>query len=139
MRRSGLWTALVLGGRFVTEFALVAGAAWAASTSPRNVLVAIVAGIVAALAVAAIWGVAIAPNARRRLRDPVRLALEIALFVLVALALDVVGHAVPAVVIAVAGVVAAVAVRFVREPAPPETASPTGRRRHRGAPQKPKR
>ncbi|HYJ75738.1 MAG TPA: DUF2568 domain-containing protein [Kineosporiaceae bacterium] len=110
-------TVVVLALRFGTELALVGGAAWAAaSTRPRVVVVAVAAGILAALAVAAVWGVAIAPNSRRRLADPLRLALEIVLFLVVAGGLAAVGHLPAAVVLAVAGVVAAVGVRFV-EPA----------------------
>jgi Protein of unknown function (DUF2568) len=124
MAASGVGTTLVLGARFLTELALVAGAAWAASTTPRNPVVAILTGIAAALAVAAVWSVAIAPASRRRVKDPVRLAIEIALFLLVALGLDVVGQVVAAVVLAVAGVAAAVGVRFVHAPpAPPRRTS----------------
>jgi hypothetical protein len=111
---------LVLGLRFVTELALVGGAAWAASTRPSNVLVAVVAGILAAVAVAAVWGVAIAPNSRRRLADPVRLVLEIALFVAVAAGLAAVDHVPAAVVLAVVGAATAVAVRFVEEARGPD-------------------
>jgi Protein of unknown function (DUF2568) len=112
-RRVGPGATLVLGLRFVTEMALVGGAAWAASTRPGNVLVAVGAGILAALAVAAVWGVAIAPNSRRRLADPLRLALEIALFGAVAAGLAAVDHVPAAVALAVVGSATAVAVRFV--------------------------
>jgi hypothetical protein len=106
-------TVVVLALRFGTELALVGGAAWAASTRPRVVVVAVAAGILAALAVAAVWGVAIAPNSRRRLADPLRLVLEILLFLVVAGGLAAVGHLPAAVVLVVAGVAAAVGVRFV--------------------------
>jgi uncharacterized protein DUF2568 len=133
MAASGVGTTLVLGARFLTELALVAGAAWAASTTPRNPIVAILAGIAASLAVAAVWSVAIAPASGRRVKDPVRLALEIALFLLVALGLDVVGHVVAAVVLAVAGVAAAVGVRFVHVPGLAQAGAGTPGRRPRGA------
>jgi hypothetical protein len=116
-RSPGLLTAFVLALRFVTELLLVGGAAWAASTRPRGVVVAVAAGILAALAVVAVWGVAIAPASRRRLTDPLRLVLEIALFVAVALGLAAVGHVPAAVVLAVLGSAAAVGVRFVDETA----------------------
>jgi hypothetical protein len=109
---------LVLALRLVTELALVAGAAWAASTRPRNVLVAVALGVVAALAVAAVWSLAIAPASRRRLADPLRLAVEIALFVAVAVGLAAVGHLPAAAVLALVGVGAAVGVRFVDRPQP---------------------
>jgi hypothetical protein len=112
-RFRGALTALVLGLRFVTELLLVGGAAWAASTQPTSVVLAVAAGILAALAVAAVWGVAIAPASRRRLRDPLRLAVEIALFVAVALGLAAVGHVAAAVVLAVVGSATAVGVRLV--------------------------
>jgi hypothetical protein len=109
---------LVLALRLVTELALVAGAAWAASTRPRNVLVAVALGVVAALAVAAVWSLAIAPASRRRLADPLRLAVEIALFVAVAIGLAAVGHLPAAAVLALLGVGTAVGVRFVDRPQP---------------------
>jgi hypothetical protein len=124
-QRLGLATTLVLGLRFVTELALVGGAAWAASTRPSNVIVAVGAGILAALAVAAVWGFAIAPNSRRRLADPLRIVLEIVLFIAVAAGLAAVDHVPAAVVLAVVGSAAAVAVRFVEpgrrtDEAPPD-------------------
>jgi hypothetical protein len=109
---------LVLALRFVTELALVAGAAWAASTRPRNVLVAVALGVVAALAVAAVWSLAIAPASGRRLADPLRLAVEVALFVAVAVGLAAVGHLPAAAVLALVGVGTAVGVRFVDRPQP---------------------
>jgi hypothetical protein len=144
-RRARPLVGAVLALRVVTELALVAGAAWAASTRPRVVPVAIALGIVAALAVAMVWGIWIAPASRRRLPDPFRLGLEVLLFVVVAAGLLRVGHAPAAGVLAVAGVVTAVAVRFlpaqVRDveavrPAPPAAAAgelrrPRGRDRRR--------
>jgi hypothetical protein len=115
----------VLAVRFVSELVLVGGAAWAASTRPRAVVVAVAIGILAALAVAAVWGVAIAPGSRRRLADPFRLALEIALFAVVALALAAVGHVAAAVVLAVAGSATAVAVRFVEPGGRTDVPSPS--------------
>jgi hypothetical protein len=106
-------TAFVLALRFVTELLLVGGAAWAASTRPTAVVVAVAAGILAALAVVAVWGVAIAPASRRRLSDPLRLGLEIVLFVAVAAGLAVVDHVPAAVVLAVLGSATAVGVRLV--------------------------
>jgi hypothetical protein len=106
-------TAFVLALRFVTELLLVGGAAWAASTRPTAVVVAVAAGILAALAVTAVWGVAIAPASRHRLADPLRLGLEIVLFVAVAAGLAAVDHVPAAVVLAVLGSATAVGVRFV--------------------------
>ena len=125
---------LVLALRFVTELALVAGAAWAASTRPRNVLVAVALGVVAALAVAAVWSLAIAPASRRRLADPLRLAVEIALFVAVAIGLAAVGHLPAAVVLALVGVGTAVGVRFVDRPQPEPSGATGSDRAGQGVP-----
>ena len=120
-------TSVVLALRFVSELALVGGAAWAASTQPRAVVVAVAAGILAALAVAAMWSVAIAPASRLRLSDPLRLVLEIVLFAAVALGLAAVGHVPAAVVLFVGGPVTAVGVRLVHAEDP--TGQPTGERK----------
>jgi len=125
-RSPGLVTASLLTLRFVSELTLVGGAAWAASTRPRAVVVAIAAGILAALAVAAVWSVAIAPASRLRLSDPVRLVLEIALFGAVALGLYAVGHVPAAVALFVGGSATAVGVRFV--PGGERTGEPTSKR-----------
>jgi hypothetical protein len=115
--------AFVLGLRFVTELALVAGAAWAASSRTESVLVAVVLGVAAALAVALVWAVAIAPTARRRLRDPVRLVLEIVLFVAVGGGIAAVGYSAAAAVLVLVGAATAVGVRFVGPTREPRSAS----------------
>ena len=89
----------------------------------RNVLVAVALGVVAALAVAAVWSIAIAPASRRRLADPLRLAVEVGLFVAVAIGLAAVGHLPAAVVLALVGVSTAVGVRFVDRPQPEPSAT----------------
>ncbi len=65
---------LNLGLRFVLELCmLVAFGIWGFS---ENILL----GIAAPLAAAVVWGLWIAPRANRRLRDPVRLVVELLLF-----------------------------------------------------------
>ena len=65
---------LNLGLRFVLELCmLVALGIWGFSEN-------VVLGIAAPLAAAVVWGLWIAPKATRRLRDPLRLALELLLF-----------------------------------------------------------
>ena len=67
-------TALNLGLRFVLELCmLVALGIWGFSEN-------IVLGIAAPLAAAVVWGFWIAPKASRRLRDPLRLVVELLLF-----------------------------------------------------------
>jgi hypothetical protein len=67
-------TALNLGLRFVLElWMLVALAIWGFSEH-------IVLGIAAPLAATVVWGLWIAPKASRRLRDPLRLVVELLLF-----------------------------------------------------------
>jgi uncharacterized protein DUF2568 len=65
---------LNLGLRFVLELCmLVALGIWGFSEN-------FVLAVAAPLAAAVVWGLWIAPKATRRLRDPVRLALELLLF-----------------------------------------------------------
>ena len=52
----------------------------------------IVLGVTAPLAAAVVWGLWIAPKAKRRLRDPVRLAIELLLFGAAGALLAVAGH-----------------------------------------------
>ena len=77
---------LNLGLRFVLELCmLVALGIWGFSEN-------IVLGIAAPLAAAVVWGLWIAPKATRRLRDPVRLALELLLFGAAGVALAAADH-----------------------------------------------
>jgi hypothetical protein len=103
---------VLLTVRFATELALLAGAAWAAGGRVHSVPLAVLLGVVAALAVAAVWAVWIAPASRRRLADPLRLTLEVVLFAGVAVALAGAHRVVPAVALAVVGIGTAVAVRL---------------------------
>ena len=77
---------LNLGLRFLLELCmLVALGIWGFSEN-------FVLGIAAALAAAVVWGLWIAPKATRRLRDPVRLALELLLFGAAGVALAAADH-----------------------------------------------
>jgi hypothetical protein len=66
-----------------------------------------VVGILVGLAVIAVWGVWVAPKAPRRLADPGRLVLELAIFALATVAYVGVGHVALAIVFAVAAVATA--------------------------------
>lgn len=78
---------LSLAVRFLLELgALVALAYWGWTVSGPFILRGVLA--VGAPAVAAlVWGLFVAPNARRRLDDPLRLILELVVFAAAALAL----------------------------------------------------
>ena len=115
-------TTAVLTMRLLSEITLVASAAWAAAAHTRSVVGAIALGIGAALVIAGVWGVWIAPASRRRLPDPMRLVLELLLFAAAVAGLLLVGDAVPAAVLAMAGGGTAVGVRLLRSGAPePDT------------------
>ncbi|MGZ4602089.1 MAG: YrdB family protein [Kineosporiaceae bacterium] len=121
-------TSAVLAVRFATEVGLVAAAAWAAAAHTRNVLAAITLGIAAAVVVAAVWGVWIAPASRRRLPDPARLMLELALFATAVAGLALARHVLPAVVLGVVGAATAVGVRLLRDEADGQAGTPAGDR-----------
>jgi hypothetical protein len=64
-------SAVNLTVRFVCELALIAAVVWWGWP---------ILGIVLGMAVIAVWALWIAPKSGRRLRDPLRLALELVLF-----------------------------------------------------------
>ena len=101
----------LLAVRFVSELALLAAAAWAAGAHLHSPAPAALAGAAAALVVAGVWGLWVAPKSGRRLPDPLRLGIEIVLFVAVAVALLSVHLVVPAVLLMVVGLGTAFAIR----------------------------
>ncbi len=103
----------VLVLRFLSELALLAGFSVAAARLGGDLLFGILGGVLAPLLAAAIWGLSIAPRARRRLADPLRLIVEAALFAVAGLSLAASGLVVAGVVLAVAGIVLAALVRRV--------------------------
>jgi Protein of unknown function (DUF2568) len=106
---------LALGVRFLTELALLAAVAWAGAARTRSIVLGVALGIAAAVVVAAMWGIWIAPASRRRLPDPARLILELVLFGAAAAGLVAVGRPVVAAVVGVVGAVTAAVVRFLPE------------------------
>ena len=93
--------------RFVSELALVVGAAWA------GLQASVLAAVVAPLLVVVVWGAWVAPKAGRRLADPGRLMVEVVLFGLVGAALVVSGSPVAGALLVGVGVGAALTVRRV--------------------------
>ena len=108
----------VLGIRFLLELGLLGALAAGGWALAGGGVLGVVLAVAAAVAGAAVWGVWIAPRSPRRLPDPARLALEVALFVLGGVALWAVASAAAGVAFAVAAVVVAVLTRVVGEPAP---------------------
>ena len=99
--------------RFACELAVLAAVGWWGWQQSR------VLGFLLPVLVAIGWGVAIAPKARRRLRDPARFALELIVFAAATAALVSVGHAAAAAIFAVAAVLSGALVRVWPEPGMP--------------------
>ena len=98
---------LVHGVRFACEIAAVVAVVWWGWP---------VLGIVAGVVVIAVWGAWVAPKAKRRLPDPARLIVELAIFALATVAFAEVGQTVAAVVFAVASLATAALSRRVSAP-----------------------
>lgn len=108
---------VLLGVRFLTELALVAGIAWLGVILGKGGVPSMVMAVVGIAAIGVLWGLLLAPRATRRLRDPVRLIVEIVLFGGTAAGLIVTGHLIPAVVGVVIAIGTSLAVRkFAPEP-----------------------
>ena len=104
---------LLLTVRFLSELALVAVLVWAGVGASLPLAGRIVIAVVAPVLAMVIWGLWMAPRARRRLRDPLRLTAELVLFAVAAAALAVTGPVLAAVVFAVIAMGVAIALRAV--------------------------
>src|SRR5436309_2604362 len=102
-RPSG-FAGVVLMVRFLTELALLGGLALAGAQLGSGVVLAIVDAVLLPVVAAAIWGLFIAPRARRRLPEPARFLVEFALFVTTGVVLALVGWLVSGIVLAVVGI-----------------------------------
>jgi hypothetical protein len=107
--------ASVLTLRFLLELALLAGAAVVGWRVGGGGIPGALLAVIGAVVVAVLWGLAIAPRARRRWPDPRRLMLELVIFAVVGGALAATGSAAAGLVLAVASAVVAVAVRPLAE------------------------
>ncbi len=103
----------VLGIRFLSELVLLAVLAVVGANAGLGTAADVTLAVLAPVAVAVIWGIGIAPRARRRWPDPWRLGVEIVLFLGAAAGLAAEGWLAWAVVFAVAAIGIAVAVRLV--------------------------
>lgn len=99
--------------RFAIELVTLGVLAWTGASAGGGLGVRIILAIGLPVVLIVIWGLVMAPTARRRLRDPARLATELLLFLASAAALATVGHVVPASVYAVVAVGAAFLTRRV--------------------------
>lgn len=106
-------TPLLLASRFATEIALLLGAFTVGTDVAGPRWAGWLTGVVLAALVAGLWQVWVAPRAERRLRDPGRLAAEVALFTVVGAALIVTGHELAGPVLTIVGVLLALGVRRV--------------------------
>lgn len=97
--------------RFLTELALLAGLAVAGERSGGSVLLDVLGAVLWPVLAGVIWALVIAPKAPRRAPEPTRFILEFALFVTAAISLAAAGLPATGLVIAVVGVLTAVAVR----------------------------
>jgi len=104
---------VVLGIRFLSELALLAVLAIVGANAGLGTAANVVVAVLAPVAAAVIWGIGIAPRARRRWPDPWRFCVEVVLFVAAAAALAAEDWLVWAIVFAVATIGIATAVRAV--------------------------
>ena len=104
---------MLLTVRFATELALLAVLAVAGATASAGLAWRIVLAILGPVLAAVLWGAMIAPRARRRLADPLRLVVEIVIFLASSAALALAGHVIPGIVFAVLAIATAVLVRLV--------------------------
>ncbi|HET6707061.1 YrdB family protein [Amycolatopsis sp.] len=111
-RLSG-FAGVVLTVRFLTELALLGGLALAGTQLGSGVALAIVDAVLLPLVAAVLWGLFVAPRARRRLPEPGRFLLEFALFAVTGVVLALVGWLVVGLVVAVAGIGVAALTRVV--------------------------
>ncbi|WP_439386088.1 YrdB family protein [Amycolatopsis lexingtonensis] len=95
---------VVLTLRFLTELALLGGLVLAGTQLGTGVALAIVDAVLLPLVAAALWGLFIAPRARRRLPEPARFLVEFALFAGTGVVLVLVGWVVTGIALAVVGI-----------------------------------
>ena len=109
MTSSLRWLILTLA--FLSELALLAVLAIVGVNAGLGTAANIALAVLAPVAVAIIWGLALAPRARRRLPQPWRLGAEIVLFLAAAAGLAAVGALAWAIVFAAAAIGIAVVAR----------------------------
>ena len=111
--RAGAVRWVLLGVRLATELALIVVLAIVGASASSGLTARIALAVLLPLAAAVIWGMGIAPRARRRWPDPWRIGVEIVLFLAAAAGLAAEGSVVVAIVFAVIAIGIAVAVRAI--------------------------
>jgi hypothetical protein len=81
------WLGVLAAVRALAELGLLVALGFVGAAVSDSTVIAVVLAILLPLAGAVVWGMRVAPRARRRLPDPSRLVLEIVLFVGAAAAL----------------------------------------------------
>jgi hypothetical protein len=110
---AGPGRAAFLAFRFGMELVTLAVLAWTGASAGGGTAVRVVLAIGLPVLLIVIWGLVMAPTARRRLRDPARLAAELVLFLGSAAGLGIVGHVLPAVIYGVVAAGAALLTRWL--------------------------
>jgi hypothetical protein len=110
---SGGWSSLLLTLRFATELATLAVLAWAAASANLALGWRIVLAVLGPVLVAVVWGLALAPRAKRRFAEPWRLGAEIVIFLVATAALALAGDGIAAAVYAVVAIGTAILLRAV--------------------------
>lgn len=100
-----------LAFRFAMELVTLAVLAWTGASTGGGLAVRAVLAVGLPLVLIVIWGLVMAPTARRRLHDPARLLAELVLFLGSAAGLAIVGHVIPAVIYGIVAAGAALATR----------------------------
>ena len=83
---------VVLGVAFAAELGLLATAAWCGWSLPGSVVLRLVAAVLLPVLVGVVWGLVLAPRARRRWPEPWRTVGKVTLLVLGGVALLAGGH-----------------------------------------------
>jgi hypothetical protein len=115
--------AVLLGLRFVLELCLLAAGAVIGAAQVDGPAASAVAGVAMALAVAIVWGLLLAPRRRFDLPLPVRVVVEVALFLAVGAGLASAGHVGAAIALVAAELVLLPLLAFLGHP--PGAAPPT--------------
>ena len=96
------WAWPLLALAFLAELGMLAAFVVGGLALPAPAAVRVLVAVAAPVAAATVWGTFLAPRARRPLRDPGRLLLEVALFGAAVVVLVLAGHPVAATVLGVA-------------------------------------
>jgi hypothetical protein len=111
--KAGAGRAVLLAVRFATELAMLAVLAAAGASVAAGLVWRVALAVLGPVLAAIIWALAIAPRAERRLRDPLRLAIEILMFLASSAALALVGDVLAAAIFAVLAIGTAALLRIV--------------------------